>query len=171
MASATCAISLGYRAATAAAKGGRSQVDIFVGARVTSVKVANAAEISGTGPSNLKAWLPPQRTPIAYVDINGQQTPVYIDASTWYRFLQYVAEIKLGGVNGPTLANVAADVVTAKSEASAAAIGQASIGQQVQANAQALAVTVEVAQTNSLAGADQIPPVSLRSILYGSVIP
>ena len=88
------------------------------------------------------------------LDVNGNMD------QTWYKFFQYVAEIKLGGANGPTLANVAADVVTAKAQSTQAAVTSAAVTQQVQANAQALQATVEVAQTNGLSGSLQIPPVS-----------
>lgn len=106
--------------------------------------------------SNLKTWLPPARQPIAY-----QQNGQWLCDPTWYRFFQYVAEIKLGGVNAPSIPAVAS-ATTAIAETAASAQTQVSaVIQQGQTNAEALAAARQVLQDNSLAGADQIPPVQL----------
>lgn len=105
---------------------------------------------------NLKAWLPPQRQPIAY-----QQNGMWYCDPTWYRFFQYVAEIKLGGANGPTLTSVAESATSTAETAAAAQTQVSALTQQSQTNAEALAAVRQVAQDNSLSGAEQIPPVQL----------
>ncbi len=104
--------------------------------------------------ANLRAWLPPQRQPIA--NVNG--TPVYMD-QTWYRFFQFVSEIKLGGAEGQTIPDIVASVVAALSASATTSAAVAITSQQTQANAEALAATVQVVQTAAIPGADQIPPV------------
>ena len=106
---------------------------------------------------NLQAWLPPQRQPIAY-----QQGGQWFCDPTWYRFFQFVAEIKLGGVSGPTLPDVVTTVTETQATAAAASASVTEIAQQTTANAEALAATVQVAVVNSLTGADQIPLVDMR---------
>lgn len=164
MASSTAAIKLGARAYSApGAKASSGIAAVYAGAQASGDPFANSGEISDSTPGNLKSWLPPQRVALAYVDIGGQRMPVYIDASTWYRFFQFVAEIKLGGVNGPTLANVATDVITGKAQTAAVVAQTAAITQQVQTNAEALVAVVEVTQQNDLSGSAQIPPVVTRA--------
>lgn len=106
--------------------------------------------------TNLKAWLPPSRQPIAY-----QQNGQWLCDPTWYRFFQYVAEIKLGGANGPTLTAVAETAATTAQTAASASTQVSAIAQQTQTNAEALAAVKQVAQDNSLSGAEQIPNVQL----------
>ena len=150
-------------------KHGESQAVVYGGAEFAGVALPNSDDIGGGGGGgNLKSWLPPQRVAIAYVEVmeNGQMVrkPAYVDAATWYKFFTFVAEIKLGGVNGPTMTNVADDVVLAKAQVSTVVAEQALVTQQVQANAEALKVTVEVSQGAALAGAEQIPDVVVRAV-------
>lgn len=109
--------------------------------------------------ANLRAWLPPQRTPFAWVTVGGQRLPVYIDATTWYRFFQFVADVRLGGADGATIPDIVAAVVSSLSQSATTAAVASITAQQTQANAEALAATVQVVQTASLPGSTQIPPV------------
>ena len=165
----TARIYLGARWLNQYIKHGESQAIVYGGAEFAGVALPNSDDIGGGGPGNLKSWLPPQRVAIAYVEVmeNGQMVrkPAYVDAATWYKFFTFVAEIKLGGVNGPTLTNVADDVVLAKAQVSNVVSEQAVVTQQVNANAEALKVTVEVAQGAALAGASQIPEVIIRALI------
>lgn len=76
----------------------------------------------------------------------------------YYGFLHTVAEQKLGGINGSTLPDVVTAVETTISQAADVSSTTAAVAQQVQANADALAATIAVAQNNSLVGANDIPP-------------
>lgn len=79
----------------------------------------------------------------------------------WYRFFNTVANVKLGGINGATVPDVAS-TVTATIETAAAAEAQvAAVTQQVQTNAEAAYVMRNVIKQASLAGSDQIPEVGL----------
>jgi hypothetical protein len=110
---------------------------------------------------NLQAWLPPRRQPMGWVTIGGTRYPVDWD-DTLYRFLQFVSEIKLGGIAGPTLPDVVTTVTETQATAAAASASVTELAQQTTTNAEALAATVQVVTVNSLSGANQIPQVSLR---------
>lgn len=107
---------------------------------------------------NLRSWLPPPRHPWGYVV--GDK--VMVDP-IWYRFFQYVAEVRLGGIGGANVGDVVATVEAVQAESVAQAATVASVSTQTQANAEALEATVQVSVNNGLAGALQIPPVRLNS--------
>lgn len=103
--------------------------------------------------------MPPQREPLA--TIVGDRA--YITPA-WERFFRFQHEVRLGGDAGNTLPDVVAAVEVTQATASASATQAAAFAQQSQANAEALAATVQVVQNNALAGAPQIPPVSLNPL-------
>ena len=108
------------------------------------------------------AWLPSAQTPLGFVTVNGQRLPVMVDTLSWYRFMDHLAEVRLGGRSAPSLP----DVVTTVENTQAAAVqsGQqvSALTQQGQANAESLNVVRQVVQNNALTGAAQIPPVVLN---------
>lgn len=102
-------------------------------------------------------WLPSESQPLGFVNKDGS---VRINPY-WYRFFNTVANVKLGGINGATVPDVAS-TVTATIETAAAAEAQvAAVTQQVQTNAEAAYVMRNVIKQASLAGSDQIPEVGL----------
>lgn len=104
---------------------------------------------------NLRAWLPSIRVPLT--DDRKCMTP------EWYRFIHYVVETVLGGADGSTVADIATAVVVNSTSSAAATQAAASLTQQADANAQALAAAVQVVQTAALPGASQIPPIQLTN--------
>jgi hypothetical protein len=101
--------------------------------------------------SNLKSILPHSSVPVVASD--GTMAPV------WYRAISYMANIQLGGPSAPTVPDVVASVTATQTQAASAAATASGLTQQVANNAESLQSVVEVAQDNSLSGADQIPPV------------
>lgn len=123
--------------------------------RLVSGLFSSSGVSNGTNTTNLKSWLPSARVPV--VTSTGIMTP------EWYRFLQYLVEVVLGGASAPTVADVVTAVTTTTEGAVAATQAAQAVSQQADANAQALAAAVQVVQTASLPGASQIPPVQLNS--------
>lgn len=123
---------------------------VFVSFRSTTGLWSRSSVTSSI--DQLKSLLPGMNVPA--IDSQGKFTP------SWYRFFDYLVNQYLGGLVLPSVQ----DIVTAveASNATSATVSQqtALIQQQAQANAEALAATVEVVTNNALPGADQIPPVS-----------
>lgn len=111
--------------------------------------------------ANEVAWLPSAQTPVGWVTINGVRYPVNIDPLSWYRALEHLFEIRLGGRGAPSLPDVVTTVETTQAAAVQSGQQVTALTQQSQANAESLSVVRQVAQNNGLAGADQIPPVVL----------
>lgn len=107
--------------------------------------------VPSTNQANLKTWLPPIGVPIADKDgtMNVQ----------WYRFFNYFANVKAGGPEAPTVTDIAASATVAQAQATSTAQTLTAVTQVVVQNAEALSATVEVAQSNALTGATQIPNV------------
>lgn len=103
-----------------------------------------------------KNWLPPRGTPPFDLK-TGKWTP------EWERFVYDFFENQMGGINGPSMAEVQANVVETKAAAISASVATSAITEVVVANAEALAVAVQVSQNAALDGADQIPEVILRT--------
>ena len=129
----------------------------YVPIRMVSGLWSTAGITASANLENLQAWLPPQRQPVAY-----QQGNQFFCDPAWYRFFEFVANVKLGGQSGPTLPDVAATVTETQATAAAASATVTEIAQQTTANAEALAATVQVAVDNDLTGWEQIPGVLLR---------
>lgn len=132
---------------------------VFLSPRMVSGPWSTAGEIPASRQlKSLRTWLPPAEIPIGYVN-NDRSKPVIIDAQTWYSFFNYLVNVVLGGPNAPTLADVTTAVTVATEQSAESAAIVSAVSQQVVANAESLAATVEVAQNNALPGANQIPPV------------
>lgn len=130
---------------------------VFLPLRVVSGRWSTSGVTASEDLTNTLKWLPHSRQPIGWVTIGGQRYPVSPDPM-YYGFLHTVAEQKLGGINGSTLPDVVTAVETTISQAADVSSTTAAVAQQVQANADALAATIAVAQNNSLVGANDIPP-------------
>lgn len=141
-----------------ATSGRSSGAQMYVTPRTFAGLWSTSGVSASSDMSGLLAWLPGQRQPIGWVTINGQRMPVEIDAQAWYRFFLTVAEIKLGGIAGATIPDVATTVTQTQEQAATASTQTAQLAQVTEANAQATAALREVAINNGLSGSTQIPP-------------
>jgi len=130
---------------------------MFVSIRALSGVYQTGVSSTQSRPNDV-AWLPSAQTPIGRVKPDGQ---VVMDPA-WYRALQHLFEIKVGGRFAPSLPDVVATVES--TQAAAVQNGQqvGALTQQSQANAESLNVVRQVVQNNALVGAAQIPPVVLN---------
>lgn len=115
-----------------------------------------SASFSRAAKQNAKAWLPPRHIPVTDA-ATGLMT------EEWYRYHEYMANQRMGGINGPSMGEVQTNVVETKAAAVQAVVAASAISEVVVANAEALKATVEVTQTNALSGSDQIPEVIVRT--------
>lgn len=158
MASETASISIGVTFGSTSKKGGRAAAQIVTGALEQPQPYSGGTGIvQSANAANLKLQLP---TSLVIGTINGQ--PVLMDAS-WFRFFHDLFIERMGGPQGASIPDLSTTVVDTRAQAITAQNGVAAVSQQVNANAQALGVTVQVAQNNSLTGASQIPPVVYSS--------
>lgn len=104
------------------------------------------------------AWLPNAQTPIGRVKPDGR---VVMDPA-WYRALQHIFEVRLGGRAAPSLPDVVTTVETTQAAAVQSGQQVSALTQQSQANAESLNVVRQVVQNNALTGAAQIPPVVMN---------
>ncbi len=157
MASQSASISVGVFLANTSIKHGAAGAVITTGALSQASPYSGGSGVnkSPTG-SLLRSKLPHSSVNFGQVQKDGS---VRIDP-VWYRFLDFVANVQLGGPNAPTVADLNTATISTRDQAISAQTSVAAVGNQVNANAQALGAVVQVAQTNSLSGATQIPPVS-----------
>lgn len=156
MASATTVVYLGSPVGTTASASRTATTIISVGVLCTGAPYASSDNINTEQTTNLKSWLPSQRVPL--VDAKGLMT------LPWYKFFEFVANIKLGGPAAPTVTDLSANVVSVKADAVAANVAAAAVATQAASNAIALEATKQVVVNNSLPGSAQIPPVSLGNL-------
>jgi hypothetical protein len=159
MTSRAASISLGVVLGNTSKKGGAASAQIVAGALEQPQPYSGGTGIQqSANTANQKLQLPTSQF-IGTVEKDGR---VRINPD-WFRFLHDQFEQRLGGAQGDSIADISTTVVDTRAQAITAQNGVAAVTQQVNANAQALAATVQVAQTNSLAGASQIPPVVYSS--------
>ncbi len=155
MATETASISLGVFLGNTSKKGGAASAQITTGALEQPMPYSGGTGVQqSANAANQKLQLPNTMT-------IGKTMPdgtVQIDPN-WWRFLHDLFEQRLGGSQGDSIPDLTTTVVDTRTQAIAAVTGVSAVSQQVNANAQTLAATVQVAQTNSLTGASQIPPV------------
>lgn len=154
MASQSAIISIGFSRSVTAAKGGAGSASLQCGA----LQYANAY-LGGSGliaRPRATYKLPSAQVPFARLP---DGTPLYLERS-WYDALNYVCNTQLGGITGPSLSDITTTVDSTRSSAIDAQNAVSVVAQTVNANADTLAATVQVAQTNSLSGSTQIPPVT-----------
>jgi hypothetical protein len=123
---------------------------------VRSFANGEGTAVENTTLDTLKSLLPRQPQKVVLPD--GTMDPA------WYRFMDYMVNNYFGSLNQPTIQSIVAQVEEGMAAATIATQTTALLAQQTQANAEALAATVEVVTNNSLPGSIQIPPVS-RSYL------
>ena len=159
MATTGAVIYLKPRIVAAEVPGRTSGAVLYFSPRLVSGIFADANGVSTqNSATSAKAMLPGPRTPIGYV--NGDRSkPVYIDEATWYRLVDYIVNIKLGGVTAPTLTDVSNSITSVQDATTSIVNSVVSITEQTTNNAAALDTVKEVVQTADLPGATQIPPV------------
>ncbi|GAC1664565.1 MAG: hypothetical protein PVS3B2_00370 [Candidatus Dormibacteraceae bacterium] len=154
MATESAVISCGFTQSGASKKAGSATAVVQAGATQSANQYAGG---SGLISSDVAAGaLPKAHIPFGRVRPDGT---VEVDP-VWYRFLDYVVNTQLGGPTGPTLGDISDTVESTRSSAINAQNAVSVVAQTVNANASALAATVQVAQTNNLSGAKQIPAIS-----------
>lgn len=159
MATETASISIGVKFGNTSKKGGAASAQIVTGALEQPQPYSGGTGIAQSANSaSLKLQLPTSQF-IGTVEKDGR---VRINPD-WFRFLHDLFEQRLGGAQGDSIPDLSTTVVDTRAQAITAINGVSAVSQQVDANAQALAATVQVAQTNSLAGSTQIPPVVYSS--------
>lgn len=130
---------------------------LFVALRNVTGIFSAGGGFDNTSEASIKAWLPPPR--VAVVDTkSGLMTP------EWYRFFRYIAEDRLGGASAPSIGDVENTVTAAQSAVTQNIVAISAVTEAVNTNAQSLQTTIQVAQQNSLAGANQIPaPIQFKN--------
>ena len=150
MASQSASIIFGFARSVTAKKRGYATATIQCGLLEAANQYMGGSGLIST--DTVRSHFPSQRIPVAW--FQGQ--PIYMDV-TWYRFFDYIVNTQLGGFNGPKLSDIT-DTVSSSSTAAIDAQNAVSIvAQTVNANADALAATVQVSQAAALPGATQIP--------------
>jgi hypothetical protein len=134
--------------------GGTTEAVMYLPIR--SFAGGGAPVVGNSNLDTLKSLLP--RQPQIAMNADGTMT------APWYRFFDYLVNNYLDALNQPTIADIVASVDESKAAATTATQSIALVAQQTQANADALAATVEVVTNSALPGSSQIPPVS-RSYL------
>lgn len=142
-------INITTSAAVAPAYTGETDAIVYVTVRALTGMWTGAGVSPETDETNLRSWLPGQRTPL----MNRDGTM----SAPWYLFFEYLANKRLGGADGASLPDVVATVVEAQTAASVSAAQATLIAQQGQTNAEVLAATIEVVRNGALPGADSIP--------------
>lgn len=156
MAIGTCVSVLGFRSAATPYKAGS-------GACVTRFGIVSAASrVAWAGTTSARAkvpWLPPMHVdPMRYVPPQRQGDKPRI---AWnpdvYRFLQYLGDQVLGGINGQTLV----EAIRALQQTQAELVATTNYAEQINTYAQSVATSVaavtQVTQSNGLSGADAVP--------------
>lgn len=158
MASQTASISIGVVLANSSRKNGSATATITTGALQQPQNYSGGTGVAKSA-GNIKLQMP-QTLTIGTLAEDGKTvnlTPI------WFKFLSLLFNERLGGPQGASIPDLSTSVVTTRAQAVTATNAVALVGQQVNANAQSLGAVVQVAQTNSLSGATQIPPVVYSS--------
>lgn len=158
MASETASIQIGVTLSNTSKKTGAQSAQIIAGALEQTQPYSGGSGVIQSANSRVKIQIPHVSQTFGRVNADGTVTI----GKDWYRFLQDFFN-KMGGPQGASIDDLSTTVVETRAQAITATNGVASVSQQVDANAQSLAATVQVAQNNSLAGSSQIPPVVYSS--------
>lgn len=159
MASETASISLGIVLGNTSKKSGTASAQIVTGALEQPQPYSGGTGIQqSANAAKQQLQIPHISQFFGKVDSQGN---VAVNRD-WYRFLEGFFN-KMGGPQGASIPDLTSTVVDTRSQAITAVNGVSAVSQQVDANAQTLAATVQVAQNNSLVGSTQIPPVVYSS--------
>jgi hypothetical protein len=136
---------------------------LILSPRLVSGVFSAGGSFSNDATAGAKAWLPAPRVPLGRfervtVADDGTVSGDVLIAPEWYRFLQYLVNDRLGGINAPSIGDVQTNVVAAQVAVTQNVSDIATLGTVVNANAAALQTSTQVAQQNNLAGSTQIPP-------------
>jgi hypothetical protein len=131
--------------------------------RLVSGIFSAGGSFSNDATASVKAWLPAPRVPLgrfekATVNGDGTVSGDVLIAPEWYRFLQYLVNDRLGGINAPSIGDVQTNVVAAQQAVTQNVSDLTNLGAVVNANAASLQTSTEVAVQSNLPGASQIPP-------------
>lgn len=129
---------------------------VYVAARMLSGLWSSTTVGQELDLANLRSLLPRQDQTL--VDSQGKMT------APWYRFIDYWVNTVLGGPDAPSMSDVIAEIERQIVASQALEAATNLVAQQAQANAEALAATVQVVQTAALSGSDQIPPVRTTAL-------
>lgn len=155
MATETASISIGVVLGNTSKKGGAATAQIVTAALEQPQPYSGGVGINVSSESAKEQLQIPQSMTVGTLP---DGTPVTMSPE-WFRFWSVMFNQRLGGPQGDSIPDITTTVVSTRTQAIAATNGVAAVSQQVDANAQSLAATVQVAKNNSLAGAAQIPPV------------
>jgi hypothetical protein len=159
MATQVALISIGVSMASSARKNGAASATIVTALLEQPQPYSGGTGISQSASSSNKKLQLPTTQVIGKVNADGTVTI----SKDWFRFFHDQFEQRLGGTQGDSIPDITSTVVDTRAQAINAVTAVSSVSQQVDANAQALGAVVQVTQTNSLAGAKQIPPVVYNS--------
>jgi len=158
MASESASILIGVTLGNTSKKGGSASAQIVTGALEQPQPYSGGSGVIQSSNAAVKVQIPHVSQIFGRVNDDGTVSI----SKDWYRFLHDFFN-KMGGPQGASIDDLSTTVVATREQAIVATNGVAAVSQQVDANAQSLAVTVQVAQNNSLAGSSQIPPVTYSS--------
>lgn len=154
MASQSATLSVGFAQSCVGKKSGAAVASLQCGALESANRYTGGSGLLASNRNKYK--LPSANVPFGTVQPDGS---VMVNPN-WYRVLDYVVNTQLGGLTGPTLGDITTTVDATRSSAIDAQNAVSVVAQTVNANANALAATVQVSQTNALTGASQIPRVT-----------
>lgn len=100
-----------------------------------------------------RRWLPDNNVPIA-------DPKTGLPNAAWYRFFDEISANRLGGIDGPTIAQVSSVASSASDTVAAVASVQSAIVQVVNTNAAATIAQTQVLVASDADGSAQIPPVT-----------
>ena len=168
MASESASISLGVVLGNTSMKHGSASAAMITGALEDAQPYSGGSGVvQSSDGENLRSKLPRAEVPLGTLSQDGKT--VFINPY-WYRFFDFVANVQLGGPDAPTVTDLSSATISTRQQAIDATTAVASVSTQVDANAQALAATVQVAQSNALSGASQIPPVVFTASTKGQEV-
>jgi hypothetical protein len=156
MATTTFGMVLGARLVLAAFAEGRISTFSVSAGPLMAADPYGSTRFSRSGAATAKAWLPPESEPW-FDPKTGKPTPQFA------RFMHYLANQRLGGIDGPSMGEVQTNVQETKAAAVQAVLASSAVEDMATANAEALKATVQVTQTAALPGATQIPDVIVRT--------
>lgn len=156
MATTTFAMVLGPKMAFAAISEGRIATFQLSAGPLMAFDPYGSSGFTRSSAASAKSWLPPETVPW-FDPKTGKPTPEFA------RFMHYLANQRLGGIDGPSMGEVQTNVQETKAAAVQAVLASSAVEDMATANAEALKATVQVTQTAALPGATQIPDVIVRT--------
>jgi len=143
MASTGAVVLIRPQVAGAARGPGSTGAVILLSPRLVSGPYVEGGSFANTSKASTKAWLPAPRVPFgsienAKVNDDGSISGDVLVKPEWYRFLQYLCNDRLGGINAPSIGDVQTNVVAAQVAVTQNVSDIATLGTVVNANAAVL---------------------------------